>query len=206
MTMPLDVPPGFPVLITNQGDWWQPYVAPLIGLAASLFVAAAAFAGVVLTNKRTDRRELEKWRRETLGKWCSDVCAAGLDVHGSYTDASVAKTEEVLNSALNKAQLAMRELSALSFRFKFFGSPKLFDATQALFNIALTMAGPSIDLSFARQAQDTDAADRAAEQIRSISGLLGEAQSNFIDVAERTLNSTATKSGLPPIPQNANDA
>ncbi len=62
-----------PVEITNQTDWWQPYVPPLVGLVGSILAAVVALYSVHKsngTNERAidaaDNRELEKWRRDNL--------------------------------------------------------------------------------------------------------------------------------------------
>jgi hypothetical protein len=47
-------------------------VVPILG---SVVVAVAAFVGVVLTNRRSDKREVSKWRRETIVKLSSDALA-----------------------------------------------------------------------------------------------------------------------------------
>jgi len=62
--------------------WWLPYVPPLVGLLGSIIVATAAFFGVSKSNRTnqqaivaTDKREWEKWRRETLLKLSRTVGA-----------------------------------------------------------------------------------------------------------------------------------
>lgn len=80
-----------PVEVVNHTDWWQPYVPPLVGLVGSLIVAAAAFYGVAKSNRTNqsainaaDRREWDKWRRETLLKLCTDALTRALVVEEIY--------------------------------------------------------------------------------------------------------------------------
>ena len=192
LEVPLDLPPGFPVLITNRTDWWQPYVPPLVGLAASMIVAAAAFAGVLLTNRRTDRRELEKWRRETLEEWCSDVCVATSEVQHEYARAVLAETDEEINSAYDAAYRKSTQLVALSFKFLFFGEQELYVAAQALYQ-----AAQIVEFLPDQDADATDAAEKKLDEEphRRLGALLGE----FIRVAKRTLNLTGIESENPPI-------
>jgi hypothetical protein len=77
-----DVPLLLHVQIVNETDWWLPYVPPLVGLLGSIIVATAAFFGVSKSNRTnqqaivaTDKREWQKWRRETLLKLSRTVGA-----------------------------------------------------------------------------------------------------------------------------------
>ena len=76
--------------------WWEPYVPPLVGLFGSMILATVAFVGIVKsnhTNKEaiaaTDRREWDKWRRETLIKLCTDALGETHTILDSYTDAAL---------------------------------------------------------------------------------------------------------------------
>lgn len=201
----LGVPPGFPVLITNQADWWEPFVAPILGLAASLIVAAAAYAGVLQTNRRTDRRELAKWRTETLEEWCSEVCVATIGVQSSYGRAHLAKSEEVIRSHTDNGRSAIDAIMALSYRFMFFGSNELFDAAQIIYDAAEAMDDAVKMRRASSEAEDADAVedpnademDLASQDFKRALLRLGFGQAYFIDVAQKTLDAVGGKQGRP---------
>src|SRR5262245_29443109 len=76
--------------------WWEPYVPPLVGLFGSMPRATVALVGIVKsnhTNKEaiaaTDRREWDKWGRETLIKLCTDALGETHTILDSYTDAAL---------------------------------------------------------------------------------------------------------------------
>ncbi|GFG67915.1 hypothetical protein MKUB_54050 [Mycobacterium kubicae] len=76
-----------PVEITNHTEWWQPWLP----VGTGLVVAMVAFAGVLLSNRTNrraiaaaDGREVDKWRRDTLLRLCSDAVTASLDVETLY--------------------------------------------------------------------------------------------------------------------------
>lgn len=72
---------------TAASGWWIPWLP----VGTGMVVATVAFFGV-LVNNRTNRlaiaaadgREVDKWRRDTLLKLCSEAVTASLEVEGLY--------------------------------------------------------------------------------------------------------------------------
>ena len=87
-----------PVEITNQSDWWQPYVPPLVGLVGSILVAVVALYSVHKSNGTNERaneaadkrererwridsdREREKWHRDNLLRICSEAIRVSREI------------------------------------------------------------------------------------------------------------------------------
>jgi hypothetical protein len=76
--LPTETTP-LPVEITNHTDWWVQWLP----LAGSLVVGLVAFIGVVSTNRGSDKRELTKWRRETIMKLSADVLGGASEIQRS---------------------------------------------------------------------------------------------------------------------------
>jgi hypothetical protein len=108
-----------PVQITNQTDWWQPYVPPLVGLLGSILVAVVALYSVRKSNGTNERaidtaderererwkidndrererwqsdrdREREKWHRDNLLRICSEAVRVSRDISHHYGQAGAA--------------------------------------------------------------------------------------------------------------------
>jgi NADH dehydrogenase/NADH:ubiquinone oxidoreductase subunit G len=142
----------------------------------------------VVTNHRTDRRELERWRRETLGNWCSEVCTATIGTRDHYDRARISKAEEVINSAMNDADRGTSELMTISYKFRFFGSEELFAAVQELFENANSMLEPLKKIHAADPAEDADASAQAFDEFCAANLGLAESYRDFIAVATTALN------------------
>jgi hypothetical protein len=76
-----------PVEITNHTDWWQRWLPVTTGLLVGL----VAFAGVLISNRTNrraiaaaDYREVDKWRRDTILRLCSEAVTASLEVESLY--------------------------------------------------------------------------------------------------------------------------
>jgi hypothetical protein len=92
----------FLVEITNQTDWWQPYVPPLVGFLGSVIVAGAAFVGVVKNNRTNQRaidaaderskdelkasrdRDFRNWQRDTLLRLSTEFVELVLQTQREY--------------------------------------------------------------------------------------------------------------------------
>jgi hypothetical protein len=79
--LPVDLHP-LPVEITNPPPFWQSATAGVV------VGALISFLGVYLTNRTADRRERDKWRRDTLLGLCTDATGAALDMESKFIDPS----------------------------------------------------------------------------------------------------------------------
>lgn len=130
-----------PVVITNQTDWWQPYVPPLVGLIGSIIVAAAAFAGVVKNNRTNsraieaaDNREREKWYRDNLLRICSEAVRVSREISQHYNEAAAVSIkllkpkefDEVFWEHMDAAQAAIDKVAPLSYDMQLLGETGLY--------------------------------------------------------------------------------
>ncbi len=135
MTSPL------PVEITNHTDWWQPYVPPLVGLLGSVVVAAAAFFGVVKSNRTNlhaieaaDKREREKWHRDNLLRICSEAVRVSREISHHYNEAAgvslkLSNPDDFDNAFwkhMDAAQTAIDKVAPLSYDMRLLGESRLF--------------------------------------------------------------------------------
>lgn len=97
--VPLD---PFPVEITNHADWWQPWLP----VGTGLVIAMVAFAGVLISNRTNrlaiaaaDGREVDKWKRDTLLRLCSEAVTASLEVESLY-EKGVKERENIDKTAI----------------------------------------------------------------------------------------------------------
>lgn len=129
-----------PVEITNQTDWWQPYVPPLVGLIGSIIVAAAAFAGVVKSNRTNqkaidaaDNREREKWHRDNLLRICSEAVRVSREISHNYNEAAVVSLklanpedfDDAFWEHLDAAQTAIGKVAPVSYDMMLLGETGL---------------------------------------------------------------------------------
>jgi hypothetical protein len=129
-----------PVEITNHADWWQPYIPPLVGLLASLIVAAVAYRGVVLSNEtnkaaitasderskqeRIDarRREFLEWHRETLLHIGTETLAASVDCYDEWNRLANSPVELLSDETMEPIHNAGRRIEANSQRLRLLGA------------------------------------------------------------------------------------
>ena len=81
---PVDLP-AIPVEIINHESWWQTIITP--SLVGALVGGIFTLLGVYTTSRRTDKRERDNWRRDTLKQLCSDATVAALDLEHQSIDA-----------------------------------------------------------------------------------------------------------------------
>jgi hypothetical protein len=86
-------------------EWWLPWHP----VGTGLIVAMVAFVGVLISNRTNrlaiaaaDGREVDKWRRDTLLKLCSEAVTASLAVEGLY-EQGVKERQSVDRSAIAQA-------------------------------------------------------------------------------------------------------
>lgn len=145
-----------PILITNQSDWWQPYVPPLVGLCASLVVAAVAYAGVVKSNRTNRRsieaadvRELEKWRRDTVLGACSEILQKAASIRSIFRESSTTLDDLRFKTLLESATTAKFELRALTERVQLVAPLELYCAAYALGPAATQLRDPAKQMRIA---------------------------------------------------------
>jgi hypothetical protein len=128
-----------PVEITNQTDWWQPYVPPFVGLVGALIVASAAFYGVVRSNRTnleaiaaadrrsdTDReeqraRDFRLWQRDTLLRVGDEVVEAAAEAHEKYFEI-LTNGYEPSEKPLAEVDKSVRSINAKIARLQLMGA------------------------------------------------------------------------------------
>ena len=145
-------------LLLLHTDWWQPYVPPLVGLAGSMILATVAFVGIVKSNRTnkeaitaTDRREWDKWRRETLIKLCTDALGETHTILDSYTDAALVvlipsqqdTAGDAYKAAMREARMAHARLYQIAYSFDIVGSTDLSGAAKRLSDAADEIREPA---------------------------------------------------------------
>ncbi|MFL0293817.1 hypothetical protein ACJH6J_22610 [Mycobacterium sp. SMC-18] len=146
------------VQVVDQNEWWQPYVPPLVGLIGSLIVAAAAFAGVVKSNRTNlaaiasadtrerekwqidSEREREKWHRDNLLRICSEAIRVSREIHHNYNEAAGAclkhsecdRAEKVFREHMAAAETAIGKVAPLSYDVQLLGESTLYMELQEI--------------------------------------------------------------------------
>jgi hypothetical protein len=130
-----------PVEITNQTDWWLPYVPPLVGIIGSILVAVVALYSVRKSNRTNERaidaaddREREKWHRDNLLRICSEAVRVSREILHHYNEAAGVSLK-LLNSEefdeafwehMDAAQTAIGKVAALSYDMMLLGETGLY--------------------------------------------------------------------------------
>ncbi|WP_006247165.1 hypothetical protein [Mycolicibacterium tusciae] len=125
----------------NQTDWWQPYVPPLVGLVASVIVAAVAFIGVRMSNgtnekaiTAADERERDKWHRDNLLRICSEAVRVSREIAHYYNEAAGVSRkllnpedfDDAFDEHMRAAQAAVDKVAPLAYDLQLLGETELY--------------------------------------------------------------------------------
>jgi hypothetical protein len=152
-----------PVEITNQTDWWQAYTPPLVGLLSSLVVAAAAFWGVIVSNRTNvlaidaaDKRERDTWRRETVLRLSSDALTAVLAIEHQYQSVGDADATDfaVITTATQR-------IGAIADNLSIIGSTDLAELCKRMEGAAASVETPWRNLREAHEIVENAETDRS---------------------------------------------
>src|SRR5262245_59939008 len=209
-------------LLLLHTELLQPYLPPLVGLFGSMILATVAFVGIVKsnhTNKEaiaaTDRREWDKWRRETLIKLCTDALGETHTILDSYTDAALVvlipsqqdSAGEAYKAAMREARMAHARLYQIAYSFDIVGSTDLSGAAKRLSDAADKIREPaarfflwSTDLfeqyeNSPRQREQAIAKAQASDVYKNFIDArdnLADQQERFTADARKEVTSTAT--------------
>ena len=90
----------------------------------------------------SDRREIEKWRRETLLRLCEEASTAQRDIDRRYNREALT-TEENWETYQDAVWIGTRKLGSLADSFTVLGSDDLNDKCEKLKKAAEAVAGPA---------------------------------------------------------------
>lgn len=148
---PTPTPGPLTVDLIDHTSRWQPYVPPLVGLIGSIIVAAAAFAGVVKSNrtnlkaietadtrerdrwKKDQDLEREKWHRDNLLRLCSEALRIAREIQQHYgqaasacfTDSDLGEAQCVFREHMGAAQAAIDKVVPLHYEIDLLGERKV---------------------------------------------------------------------------------
>ena len=130
------------VVVQDQPSIWA-WLGPIL-----LF--AAAMITLWVTNWRADKREWNKWRRDTLVKVCSDAVAAAREAGALYESALDQKTGWIAQTNLNTASRTAARIGTISEQLYLMNANYLADTCAEMRAAADAINTPMVGLRASR--------------------------------------------------------
>jgi hypothetical protein len=112
-------------VIGSQPSVWT-WLTPVLTFCGSVLLFAGAMITLWVTNRRADRRELNKWRRETTLKLCSDALGCIVAVEDNYR-AAMDPNRETFRENMAEAATQRGMLGPIAANLRIIGATELAD-------------------------------------------------------------------------------
>ena len=139
--VPATLPNGpLTVDLIDHASVWT-WLGPALTFSGSVLLFAGAMITIWVTNMRADRRERNKWRRETILKLCSDALGCIVAIEDKYRTA-VNVDDQTFSQNMREATTQRGRLNPIAANLRIIGATDLADECDGVHRAVLDMRGP----------------------------------------------------------------